>query len=273
MLLPEYHCKSEQFETTKNNPTNAISTIYALIFNTKTHYSCYQVMGWTDDNILKIINKGVLFFPRVCLLEQHEIFIYNIDSKLLKQFVGTTPNEVWKLFGQLQKFRGTQLFGLEDHNIQTLIRQTRIPRHTLANIEWHQFFITWMKLDITIIELEPALKIIYPRGYEFRDREYRAWQTMLRYCGCTNVTPWSYQESKVQFWTKSDNPNGDRESLANLHKIGYLTSTPSHIPNTSKTFWSCFVCVLADNEKYLDGKQRILSIIANDFSYANCKIN
>ncbi|CAG8839454.1 35204_t:CDS:2 [Gigaspora margarita] len=51
MLLLEYYCKSEQFKTTKNNPTNAISTIYALIFNTKMHYSGYQVMDWTDNSV------------------------------------------------------------------------------------------------------------------------------------------------------------------------------------------------------------------------------
>ena len=54
----------------------------------------------------------------------------------------------------------------------------------------------------------------------------------------------------------------------NLYNIGYLTSTPSYIPNTSRTFWSCFAQALTDNEKYLNGKQRVLSIVANEFSYA-----
>ncbi|RIB18617.1 hypothetical protein C2G38_2184146 [Gigaspora rosea] len=160
MLLPEYYCKSEQFETTKNNSTNAISTIYILIFNTKTRYSGYQIIGWTDDGFQSSINftfqrKQAIFVSQIeddkCVLEIYQ------NSKLLKQFVGITPNEVWKLFGQLQKFRGTQLFGLKDHNIQTLIRQIHIPacqiknwadiaimtpiynyyikHHTLANIE------------------------------------------------------------------------------------------------------------------------------------------
>ncbi|CAG8521404.1 3188_t:CDS:2, partial [Dentiscutata heterogama] len=190
MLMPEYHYKSEQFKTTENNPTNAISTIYALIFNTKTCYFGYQAfLHKKNRNILEQDNK--------CILEIYQ------DSKLQKQFVGTNPNEVWKLSGQLQKFRGTQLFRLKNYNIQTLICQMHIP---------------------------------------------------------------------VQFWTKSNNPNNDKELLANLHKIRYLTSIPSHIPNTSKTFWLYFICILADNEKYLDGKQHILSIIANDFSYAELQV-
>jgi len=263
-LLPEYHCKSEQFEAVENNPTKAISTVYAQIFNTKTRYSGYIIMGWTDETILATLKKEVKFFPRVCLVDQYEVFVYAVsvssqakwmyagtgfqssinhifqrkqaifvsriqddkcileiyqDSKLRKQFVGANPNEVWKLSGLMQKYSGTRLFGLEDHNIQELICQIRIPacqiqdwanetimtpiynyhvkQQTLANIKWHQFFTTWMNLDITIIELEPTLKVIYPSQYEFRDHEYRAWQTMLHHCGCTNVTPWSRKKSKV----------------------------------------------------------------------------
>ncbi|CAG8849134.1 40603_t:CDS:2, partial [Gigaspora margarita] len=97
ILLPEYHCKSEQFETTKNNPTNAISTIYALIFNTKMRYSCYQVMGWTDDK-WEYARTGFQSLINFTFQRRQAIFVSQIEddkyileiyqnSKLLKQFV------------------------------------------------------------------------------------------------------------------------------------------------------------------------------------------
>lgn len=58
--------------------------------------------------------------------------------------------------------------------------------------------------------------------------------------------------------------------------MGFLVSTPTHIKNTTNTtamFWSCFKQSLNDNIKNRDGKRRILSIIANDFTYKELKTN
>lgn len=50
-----------------------------------------------------------------------------------------------------------------------------------------------------------------------------------------------------------------------LYRSGFLNAYPSH--NENETFWSCFKESLDDNKRGPDGKQRILSIIAQDFSY------
>jgi len=50
--------------------------------------------------------------------------------------------------------------------------------------------------------------------------------------------------------------------FAVLYQMGFLVSNPS-----TETFWSCFRQALKDNKKTRDGKHRILSIIANDFTY------
>ena len=49
----------------------------------------------------------------------------------------------------------------------------------------------------------------------------------------------------------------------------FLSSNPS---NSTETFWSCFRQALNDNKKTRNGKRRILSIIANDFSYAELEL-
>ena len=52
--------------------------------------------------------------------------------------------------------------------------------------------------------------------------------------------------------------------------MGFLSSNTS---NSTETFWSCFRQALKDNKKTRDGKCRILSIIANDFTYKELKNN
>jgi len=41
--------------------------------------------------------------------------------------------------------------------------------------------------------------------------------------------------------------------------------------DASNTFWNCFQKSLMINKKEADGKQRILSIIANDFKYEDLR--
>ncbi|CAG8434252.1 3254_t:CDS:2 [Diversispora eburnea] len=53
--------------------------------------------------------------------------------------------------------------------------------------------------------------------------------------------------------------------------MGFLISNPTS--NYTKTFWSCFRKALDDNQKNRDGKCRILSIIANDFTYKELENN
>jgi hypothetical protein len=55
--------------------------------------------------------------------------------------------------------------------------------------------------------------------------------------------------------------------------MGFLVSIPTHIKNTTATFWSCFKRALNDNMKNHDGKRRVLSVIANDFTYEELKTN
>jgi hypothetical protein len=72
-----------------------------------------------------------------------------------------------------------------------------VKRRTIANANWKLFFTNWAESKNQIIELESALYAIYPKGYEFSERELDAWQTMLKAVGAMNITPWSYEESQV----------------------------------------------------------------------------
>ena len=63
------------------------------------------------------------------------------------------------------------------------------------------------------------------------------------------------------------NPNIEKSALKQLHELGFLLSHPINFYDASNTFWDCFRESMTINKKGDDRKQRILSIIANDFKY------
>ncbi|RHZ82295.1 hypothetical protein Glove_109g253 [Diversispora epigaea] len=62
-LLPVYCCQSGLHVITETSPTKAISALYKCRFNTSTRYSGYKVMGWNDENTLKILKEDIQFTP------------------------------------------------------------------------------------------------------------------------------------------------------------------------------------------------------------------
>ncbi|GES98717.1 hypothetical protein GLOIN_2v1530472 [Rhizophagus clarus] len=55
--------------------------------------------------------------------------------------------------------------------------------------------------------------------------------------------------------------------------MGFLVSIPIYIPNSTKKFWNCFDRAIKENKKTHDGKRRVLSIIADQFTYSPLKKN
>jgi len=99
---------------------------------------------------------------------------------------------------------------------------------------------------------------------------------MLHASGCTNITL-STKKQYIKFWTKVPNPSFDRENIANLYKSGMLSlvekkSQPNN-NNEGEIFWKSLQNSLKMNKKGIDGKIRILSIIANDLYTKKLKKN
>ncbi|RIB02582.1 hypothetical protein C2G38_2227446 [Gigaspora rosea] len=252
----------------------------------------HGVLGYKSSLLRNVNGTSILYFSTIeddfCAVEVHK------DFEIKNRIEGSSPNEVWQKLN-IQKYTGFQLFGLDDSDVQSLIRQHHVPtclpknwsnyalmkflfdyhlkRRTLADINWHSLFLKWQESQTNIVELYSSLGDIYPPDYQFSDREISAWRAMLRASGCQNITPWAPEESKYQLWTKNALHENDRAILQQLYNLGFLNSSPSYVPNKTRIFWQCFNKALADNKKTKDGKRRILSVIANDFSYSELKTN
>ncbi|RHZ86373.1 hypothetical protein Glove_51g25 [Diversispora epigaea] len=173
------------------------------------------------SSLINIFERKQAIFVSKIENKTCKIEIYQ-DSKLSKIFVGTTPEEVWKKSGFLQKYHGNELFGLANEATQKILHDLKIPnclvhewnnidlvekiyhyylkRKTLASIDYKNFLFTWQE-DSTIIELYTTLKKYYPKNYKFNERELSAWYSFLQALGCTNITPWFKKESEFALWS------------------------------------------------------------------------
>ena len=98
---------------------------------------------------------------------------------------------------------------------------------------------------------------------------------MFHASGCTNITS-STKKQHVEFWTKALDPSSDRDNLANFYKSGMLTLIEKNFSqldseSESEIFWKSLQETLKANKKGVDGKIRILSIIADNFTYRKLK--
>ncbi|RHZ43627.1 hypothetical protein Glove_960g3 [Diversispora epigaea] len=196
--------------------------ISGLGYSSKNEY--YEAgAGFISTFITRFRNAQHLFLLRIeddhCFLEIYQ------DSKMIQQFIGLTPDDVWKKVGILKNFSGSYIFGITHESIQQLLNSENNKIVTCLSDEWHNYekltkvfdrhiktrklpnttinwthlFDDWYKRHSTIVIFPLVLSKIYPENYKFQDKELRAWRAMFKACGCSNVTPFSQIKSQIEF--------------------------------------------------------------------------
>jgi hypothetical protein len=180
-------------------------------------------MGYQSSFMFKYRGKQSLFVQKI----EHEEYCIEIFQKRerIAYYSDISPTEVWKKTGILKNYDGGVLFGIEHpatinalkiyaakslicsvnewDNIEIMTKafKRHLKRQTATiGLNWHKFFIEWKEQKSNIIEFMAHLKPLYPPNYEFNDRELRAWRKMMKSVGCTNITPYEKQKSKVSFF-------------------------------------------------------------------------
>ncbi|UZO28005.1 uncharacterized protein OCT59_021551 [Rhizophagus irregularis] len=120
-----------------------------------------------------------------------------------------------------------------------------LKRNIRRSVEWRQVFQNWMQQKSHIIKLYTHFCEIYDLDYKFQERELHAWHVSCN-----------------EFWTNAPNPEKDRKTIAKLYEEGLL-----NVNSQANTLWNCFRNSYNANSKGIDGKIRILLIIAENFTY------
>ncbi|RHZ90012.1 hypothetical protein Glove_9g308 [Diversispora epigaea] len=247
--------------------------------------------GFISSFITRYKGLQHLFLLRIedsqCIVE-----IYLDDNKI-QQYIGLTPDDVWKNVGVHKNFLGSYIFGITHESIQQLLnfgnqKFTCLPNewcnhkklskifdcHIMTRkipntmINWIRLLDDWYKQHSTIVQFPSVLTQIYPENYKFQNKELRAWRAMFQACGCSDITPLSRTKSQIEFWSKAYDIRADKENLYNLYKTNLLSiDNKSESITTQQKCWESFQNAMNSNKRGQDGRVRILSIIALKFRY------
>ncbi|CAG8461756.1 5467_t:CDS:2, partial [Funneliformis caledonium] len=256
--LPGYLCQANDKSSDIEETTSAaLTNLYQQIFSTKTKFSGLREFGLDNQSIiLEHLLEGVNFRPFFVYFDKFQIFVYNIESssqdgyEVFKEFYekevfkGKTPNDVWNKIGLFPMFDGKNLFGLIDLRTQQIIKKKF--RLACQPKDWIE---------------ESNLEPLYLHFLKHHTR--------------TNI-----QWYKCEFWTRAENWKKDLETMQMLHekRLLYvnLTSKKSElcVSNSceqTKKLATTIAKAIDNNKKEVNGKRRILSIIAEDYSLKQLK--
>ena len=205
-----------------------------VIYGIKVFMATLGTSGKADLNFAGPGYRSSFFYKyhgKYCLICQSItntgfwIDIYYQEKKV-QVYSGNSPTDVWKKVDILKNFDGKDLYGLCDqlviqsirnymntpycksrdwNNIQVITRAfekclKRKISVVKIDLNWYQFFVKWKEQQTTIIEFTSQLASIYPVNYEITDTILGAWRTMMRYVGCTDITPYKKKESSVSIF-------------------------------------------------------------------------
>ncbi|CAG8535972.1 10658_t:CDS:10 [Diversispora eburnea] len=238
------------------------------------------IMGFYNNNIVEKLVEDVIFFPIFINVESFLIVITSIgysdnnefngagsefsssiitkfrgklsiilqqiknnvcildiyqESKKNIQYQDETPNNVWKKSRINKKFDGNDLFGITHPIIQSILQQPSNNRHICTPNEWNNFDILQQAFDYHIKPRKITTTILLDWKKLFDD-ELRACKAIFKSCRCSDVTSFEKDISDIEFWNRAIDP-----------------------------------IVLKNNKRGIDGKIRILSIIADKFCYKDLR--
>ncbi|CAB4401772.1 unnamed protein product [Rhizophagus irregularis] len=264
-----------------------------------------DMSGYQSSFIYKYQDKQSLFIQKV---ERKYCYIEVFQNKeKVAYYHDASPTDVWKKTGILKNYNGSILFGIEhpvtinvlknyvespicsvnewgDIEVMSQAFEKHLKRKiSVVGLNWHKFFIEWKEQESNIIELMLHLKPLYPLDHEFTDRELRAWRKMMKNVGCTNITPYKKQELKPEFWTCSVDFNNESNALLYLFNKNLLNGVDKkeaefikenkRLKMIIEKFWRSFKETIKANKCGWDGKQRILSIIVENFGHREIQRN
>ncbi|CAG8568308.1 11160_t:CDS:2 [Dentiscutata heterogama] len=165
-FLPGYQCSCNNIlSEIVDNPSMAIFTVYTNLFKTKTHYS------------------GPLIIGKI------KIFVFEIGSSLQQNLKKRGSGYKSSLIHEYHSKNTLFVSTIDDLNYSLKIYQDFQLINHIKKQTPNEFFVNWAKNKSKIIELVTSLQEIYLARYQFTNREFSAWQTLIWAASGYNITP------------------------------------------------------------------------------------
>nr|CAG8625699.1 15500_t:CDS:2 [Entrophospora candida] len=215
-LTNEVMLKNE-FSDIESSSSKAITSLYQKLNPlSNTKYSGPIVLGWEDESNLEASLEDVQFRPFVIKVDKFKIHIISLGISKNADIDGAGIGYMSSFIGKYKKQRSMFVQKIDQDGCHIDIYEKNIKIESFVGL-------TPVENQNTIIELNVALKNLYPTGHVFNQCEIEAWQPMLKATGCTKISPFEKNQSMCEFWTQAFDPSNDKITLKCYMKTNFST--------------------------------------------------
>ncbi|RIA91555.1 hypothetical protein C1645_821868 [Glomus cerebriforme] len=263
---PGYICQSEGLRSNVcESSSKTITSVYQKAFSNKTKHIGPLVMGFDIPHISEALLSDVHFHLFAFKIENLNIMVFSI---------GVSNNSDWNYVGEgyknsfIHDFNHSwSLFFQEFDNDEAIVKiykefqEIYVFRDANPNLVWKKIGILTKFNGSTLFGLEHnEIKLVIDReklpyytadGWQNKEIMNKIFNYHLKKCILMSI---NWKNIFIE-WQNQKN---------------FLQTTPE---NHTKQFWNAFQDALDSNIRGIDSKRRILSIIANKFSYETIKHN
>ncbi|CAB5364774.1 unnamed protein product [Rhizophagus irregularis] len=234
-MKPGYVCESDVAAKIYLSASEAVNKTYNNLFNNKTRYSGPSVLGFDNENITKELLSDVLFCPFKITVDKLSILIINLGNSN----------------GDMSGYQSSFIYKYQDKQ---------------------SLFIQKVECKYCYIEVfQNKEKVAYYHDASPTD----VWKK-------TGILK-NYNELKPEFWTCSVDFNNESNALLYLFNKNLLNGVDKkeaefikenkRLKMIIEKFWRSFKETIKANKCGWDGKQRILSIIVENFGHREIQRN
>ncbi|CAB5395464.1 unnamed protein product [Rhizophagus irregularis] len=253
---PGYICESDMEAIIYLTPSAAINETYKKLFNVKTRFSGPGVLGFDNETITKQLQAEVLFFPLQIIIHGIKVFVATLGSSDQAELNFAGPGYC-------------SSFYYKYHGQYSLICQSIVNTGCRIDI-YHQEKKVQTYTGKSPTDVWTNLNILknFDVNYEVTNVVLGAWRAMMRYVGCTDITPYKKKESSLEFWTYAEDSTSDGALILYLYTKNLLNGIPydpsksevlvknQELRNKVGQFWNCFDTSIKINKRGLEDFKR-----------------
>src|SRR6266540_898141 len=239
-------------------------------------------------------HQGKAFYVQKIQRDTYRLEIYSECGYLINSFAGHNATEVWSQASAnpfFPTYNADDLFGFNNKTVCQMRNSLTCNRSSWENENIMQsMYIRYLshsfgkdlflrlkkeliQCESVIVNYDELLENAEVEWQQLSQQQKSALKQFLVAIGCTEID--DDDDDNIVYWGISGNSKKDIATFTTLktHFYQSVQSDCNYETDISDKFWKCFKTSIEQNKREYEGKTRILSIIANSFTYSELTSN